>query len=98
MLRFHASMVGSRSGLGRAIDETALPGFGSRPDAGIAVTGGKPGPFARVRGNPSGLIAKDWLPPDWEIDWLVRMGRFCVDEWPKIEPKMPRSKLRPYPE
>src|SRR5260370_273830 len=57
MLRFHASMVGSRRGLGRAIDETALPGFGSRPLAGIGVTGGRPGPLAIERGNPCGLSA-----------------------------------------
>ena len=61
-----------------------------QPDNAVLIIAGK-----FEEGKALGLIAKPFGPPACAIDWFVRMGRFCVDEWPKIEPKMPRSKLRP---
>src|SRR5260370_28196 len=47
-LRFQASRVGRRSGLGRALELTEYPGLPRRPFAGTAIGVGAGGPWARL--------------------------------------------------
>ena len=86
-LKFHASRVGRRRVLGRALGLTLKAGAGSNPSEGTVGNTLAAGPVARVNAEVTVVGALS--------DWFARTGRFCVTTWPKIDPKTPRSKLRP---
>src|SRR5215469_2004945 len=92
-LAFHASSVGSRKLSGLAFGLTLYPGAGRSPLEGGA---GRQLFAALQAGGPLvRLNTVDRWPPVWFTAWLARTGRFWVTTCPKIDPKTPRSKLRP---
>src|ERR1700739_3269545 len=96
-LTFQASSVGRRRSFGLVLTPTVAPGLGRSPLEGgagkqlfAALHAG--GPCVRV--NRVDVAVLSLVPCG---AWSARTGRFWVTTWPKIEPKIPRSKLRPYP-